>query len=113
MPECKALRTFNSDKYGFIRLGSRFSSEKGYAIELQSKGLIQILPDPLEPARVQALPGAPRVQGKDPPAEPPPPAAPSTADPLAAGEATPSALSRVGRALRRRTATTSKADAKR
>lgn len=112
MPECKALRTFNSDKYGFIRMGSRFSSEKGYAQELRTRGLIEILPDPLEPARVQAHPLAPRVQGKDPPADPPPPAASSMADPPADGEATPSALSRVGRALRRRTATTSKADAK-
>jgi hypothetical protein len=111
MPECKALKTFNSAKYGFIRYGSRFSSEKGYANELRIRGLIEILPDPLEPARVQALEGAPARLGKEPSASPPP-SAPETAAPPADGEAKRSLLSRVGRASRRAIATTSKGDAK-
>lgn len=115
MPQCKALRTFDS-RYGFIRTGDRFSSEKGYALELSTKGLVAILPDTLEPERTQAFPGAPAVKGKDPPD--PPPAQPNTADPAmedppAAGSARPSALSRAARALTRRTAPKSKANAKR
>jgi hypothetical protein len=117
MPQCKALRTFES-RYGFIRTGDRFSSEQGYAVELQSRGLIAILKEDLEPARTQAFPQAPRTQGKESPANPPPPAAPNTAesdteDPPAAGSARPSALSRAARALTRRTAPTSRANAKR
>jgi hypothetical protein len=117
MPQCKALRTFES-RYGFIRTGDRFSSEKGYAVELATRGLIAILPDTPEPARVQAFPGAPLVQGKEPPANPPPPAQQSTADrdteaPPAAGAARPSALSRAAQALRRKTAPKSRAGAKR
>lgn len=115
MPQCKALRTFDS-RYGFIRTGDRFSSEKGYALELATRGLVAILPDTLEPARVQAFDRAP--QGKESPANPPPPANPSTAesdteDPPAAGAARPSALSRAAQALRRKTAGRSKANAKR
>jgi hypothetical protein len=110
MPECKAIKSFNSAKYGFIRHGSRFSSEKGYANELRMLGLIEILPDTLQPARVQAHAAAP--MGKEPPASPPPSLDPPLAGPPAAGAARPSALSRAGQALRRRTATTSKDDAK-
>jgi hypothetical protein len=61
MPECKALKTFHSDKYGMLRAGTRFSSEKGYAVELQSRGLVEILPN--EPQRTQAFAGAPMTQG--------------------------------------------------
>lgn len=117
MPQCKALRTFDS-RYGFIRAGDRFSAEKGYALDLATRGLVAILPDTLEPARTQAFPGAPLTQGKDPPPRPPAPepkntADPATEDPPAAGSARPSALSRAARALTRRTAPSSKANAKR
>lgn len=110
MPQCKALRTFES-KYGFIRAGSPFSAEKGYAVELASRGLIEILPDTLEPARNQALPGPPAK--KESPVVPPPASDPNAAGQAAAGSTKPSVLSRAGQALRRRTAPPSRGDAKR
>lgn len=107
MPQCKALKTFNSQLYGFIRAGSRFSSEPGYARELAAKAMIEILPDALEPERVQAIPGAPFEKK-----EPSPPQFPAADPPPAAGEARPSRLSRAAQALTRRTAITSKRGAK-
>lgn len=108
MPECKALKTFNSARYGFIRAGSRFSSEKGYAHELVLNGLAQILADPLQPERVQAHPGAPQVKKTLESPSPPP----LEGDPPAAGVARPSRLSRAARALTRPTARSSKTGAK-
>lgn len=113
MPECKALKTFNSIQYGFIRAGSRFSSEKNYANQLRRNGLIEILKDDIEPSRTQAFKGAPASQGKEPPFQPPSLASNDTADLAADGEGRPSALSRVARALQRPTAPSSKVSAKR
>lgn len=108
MAECKALRTFNSDKYGFIRAGSRFSSEVAYAHDLKRNGLCEILVDdlrlhPLKPDLNQAVPRAPQI--KEQPSDPPPAAAPlqDTADPQDAGQDQQSLLSRVVRASRRKT----------
>lgn len=110
MPECKALRTFNSRQYGFIRLGSQFSSDKAYASELRRLGLIKILPDPLEPARNQSFPRAPATSGNDrPPARPDQ----NSEDPPDAGEVKPLSSSRVGQASRRRTSRTLGASANR
>jgi hypothetical protein len=105
MAECKALRTFNSDRYGFIRAGSHFSSEVGYAQDLVRNGLAQIIVDEPHPTRqVQAFPRAPEI--KEQPPDPPPAAAnnPVTADPPADGPEKSSLLSRAVRASRRRTA---------
>lgn len=110
MPECKALATFNSRQYGFIRLGSRFSSDKAYAAELQRLGLIEILADPLEPARTQAFPGAPSTSRSE---QPDPPANPTAEDPPDAGQIPPLSSSRAGLASRRKTSRSRGASASR
>jgi hypothetical protein len=102
MPQCRAIKTFRSEKYGLLRSGAIFSSEKGYAQELKKKNMIVILPDPLRPARVQAFPGAPVTQENGAPANPPP-ANPDMADPTDDGPAKPSASSRRVPASRRKT----------
>jgi len=81
MPQCKALKSFHSDKYGMIRTGTRFSSEQGYALELATKGLVEIINAPLEPERKQAFTAAPLSKGPQP--------FPGLADPPGAGEAKP------------------------
>lgn len=105
MAECKALRTFNSERYGFIRAGSRFSSEVAYAHDLRRNGLCEIIEDDLRlrPDHNQAIPRAPET--KTQPSDPPPAAAPNTdtADPPDDGPDPPSLLSRVVRASRRKT----------
>ena len=113
MPQCKALKTFNSTQYGYIRAGSRFSSEKNYANQLRRNGLIEILKEDIEPSRTQAFNGPPVTQGKEPPFQPPSLASNDTAVLAADGAEKPSALSRVARALQRPTAPSSKASAKR
>jgi len=116
MPQCKALRTFHSQQYGYIRAGTRFSSEPNYAHDLVRNGLIQIL-DPGGPSRTQALPGAPSTKNDppvlqpDPDLQPAPP--PLTEDQPDDGAEKQSALSRVARVLQRPTAPTSKVNAKR
>ena len=111
--QCKALKTFNSTQYGFIRTGARFTSEHGYAMQLRANGLIEILNEPNQPQRVQAFGTAPVTQGKEQAPSAPPPARPNSAAPPADGEAKPSLLSRAGRALQRPTASTSGGNAKR
>ena len=115
--ECRALKTFNSERYGFMRAGARFSSELQYANQLRIKGMVEFLPDPLAPERTQAHIQAPRNQahtdaplGKGPPSEHPP--LDDTAPPADDGEAKPSLSSRVGQALRAKTARRSKAAVK-
>ena len=110
MPECKALATFNSRQYGFIRLGSRFSSDKSYADELLRNGLIEIIPDPLEPARTQSFPRAPSTSGND---QPEPPTDPNSEDPPDAGSVPPLSSSRAGLASRRKTSRSRGASANR
>ena len=110
MPECKALRSFKSSQYGFIRSGSRFSSEKAYASDLLRLGLIEIIPDPLEPARTQSFPRAPATSGNRQPQDPP---RPSSEDPPDAGEVKPLSSSRAGLASRRKTSRSSGASANR
>jgi hypothetical protein len=114
MPQCKAIKTFNSTQYGYIRAGTRFSSEKNYALALRSKGLIEIIADEIKPDRTQAFPGAPSVKNAPPVLQPDEDLQrPHTEDPEDAGGEKPSALSRVARVLQRPTASTSKANAKR
>jgi hypothetical protein len=121
MPQCKAIKTFHSEQLScYMRAGTRFSADKAYANALRSKGLIVILSEGPEPERVQSFDGAPL--GKDPQPAPPPASRGITADSLAShtsadleadGAEKPSVLSRVGQALRKPTAPTSKANAKR
>ena len=113
--QCKALKTFHSTQYGYIRAGTRFASEPNYAHDLVRNGLIQIL-DPGGPSRTQALGGAPSIKNAPPVLQPdqdlqPAPPQVTEVQP-GAGAATPSALSRAVRALQRPTAGTSKANAK-
>jgi hypothetical protein len=110
--QCKALKTFNSTQYGFIRTGARFTSEHGYAMQLRANGLIEILNEPNQPQRVQAFGSAPVTQGKEQAPSNPPPARPDSAGQADDGAAKPSLLSRAGRASQRPTAHTSKGNAR-
>lgn len=73
----KALRSFQSSKgYGFIRAGTTFNCEPGYAKDLlmRSPKMIEEVKD-LEPERNQMLPGPSKSkeeQGKDPTTSPAP-----------------------------------------
>src|ERR1700728_3806964 len=67
--QCKALKTFHSTQYGYIRAGTRFASEPNYAHDLVRNGLIQIL-DPGGPSRTQALGGAPSIKNAPPVLQP-------------------------------------------
>jgi hypothetical protein len=103
MPQCRALKTFKG-RYGKLRSGQIFSSEKGYADALAQKKMIVILPDDPQPQRVQAFQRAPLTQHAGPPApNPPSPVAPDMADPRDDGKARPSASSRRAPASRRKT----------
>jgi hypothetical protein len=103
MPQCRALKTFKG-RYGLLRSGQIFSSEKGYADALRQKNMVVILPDDPQPSRIQAFERAPLTQHAGPPAQnPPPPVAPDTADPKADGKEKPSASSHPAPASRRKT----------
>lgn len=120
MPACKAIKTFHSTQYGYIRAGTRFHSDKNYADQLRTRGLIEIIADVREASRAQVL-QAPKIKAPHPDgiqvlpkkATPEPPPASDSAVPGDAGAAKPSALSRAARALQRQIAPTSKASAKR
>jgi hypothetical protein len=110
--QLRATRTFKS-RYGMIRNGQNFTAENSYGNDLISSGKAQeIRVDVPRPARVQAFTGAERNKGKDEPEIPPDPANQNSADLKDDGQARPSALSRVGRALRRRTRTTAEDEPK-
>lgn len=114
MPQCKALKTFNSTQYGFIRAGSHFSSEPQYAQDLLRHGLIEIEGDSMQPSRTQAMLHAPVTQGKEPPSAPPLAVNRSvTVDRRDDGEEKLSASSRADRASHHPTSSTSKGNAKR
>lgn len=110
--ECKALRTFNSSRFGYIRTGARFScDDKGHAHELRRNGLIEILPNPPGPDRFEAIKRAPQEKGQ--PLEPPPAVGEKNLpveDAPADGQARRSLLSRVVRPSTRKTARSSKGE---
>jgi hypothetical protein len=114
MPQCKAIKTFHSEHYGYIRAGTRFSSDKNYALQLRSRGLIQIIADENGPSRTQAFEGAPETKNEPPVLQPDKDLQQAdSADQQRDGAEKQSALSRVGRVLQRPTAPTPKANAKR
>jgi len=104
MPQCKALKTFDS-RYGKVRLGETFAAEQGYAVDLKSNGLVEILGEKKadrEPQRTQAFVGAPLNKGTDTLV------GKGTADPSGAGGGKPFASSRADPASRREIAPPSK-----
>ena len=105
--QARARATFKS-RYGLIRTGQIFTSEKAYADEMVIRGNVEIIADKPQPDRHQAFARAPLIAGKGHATEnqPHPSQNLDSAAPQDNGTAKPASSSPQGRRSKRKTSTT-------